>query len=81
MFTGWIYDHLAEQSGTVKIAHPAMLKAITAGKKKNDRVDAQKIADLLRCNYFPECHIARREIRDRRRISAIGTFSCVRMFK
>jgi transposase len=45
-----------------------MLKAISAGKKKNDRVDAQKISDLLRCNYFPECHIASREIRDRRRV-------------
>lgn len=46
-----------------------MLKAISAGKKKNDRVDAQKISDLLRCNYFPECHIVSREIRDRRRVS------------
>ena len=68
MFTAWVYDYLIEHSGTVKIAHPAMLKAITASKKKNDRVDAQKISDLLRCNYFPECHMATREIRDRRRI-------------
>jgi len=45
-----------------------MLKAICAGKKKNDRIDAQKLADLLRCDYFPECHIASKEIRDRRRI-------------
>ena len=26
-----------------------MLKAIAAAKKKNDKVDARKIADLLRC--------------------------------
>jgi len=52
----------------VKVAHPAMLQAIAAGKKKNDRVDARKIADLLRCDYFPECHMASREIRDRRRV-------------
>src|SRR5712692_9048195 len=45
-----------------------MLQAIAAGKKKNDRVDARKIADLLRCDYFPECHMAPREIRDRRRV-------------
>ena len=45
-----------------------MLKAIFAGKRKNDEIDAQKLADLLRCNYFPECHIASREIRDRRRV-------------
>jgi transposase len=68
MFTGWVYDHLTKHSPQVKVAHPAMLKAISAGKKKNDRVDAQKISDLLRCNYFPECHIASREIRDRRRV-------------
>jgi transposase len=68
MFTGWVYDHLLQYSAQVKVAHPAMLKAISAGKKKNDRVDAQKISDLLRCNYFPECHVASREIRDRRRV-------------
>jgi transposase len=68
MFTGWVYDHLLQYSAQVKVAHPAMLKAISAGKKKNDRVDARKISDLLRCNYFPECHIASREIRDRRRV-------------
>jgi transposase len=68
MFTGWVYDHLMKHSPQVKVAHPAMLKAISAGKKKNDRVDAQKISDLLRCNYFPECHMASREIRDRRRV-------------
>src|SRR5258708_36681532 len=67
LFTGWIYDHLVAGGGMVKVAHPAMLHAIAAGKKKNDRVDARKIADLLRCNYFPECHMAPREIRDRRR--------------
>jgi hypothetical protein len=38
MFTGWVYDHLTKHSSQVKVAHPAMLKAISAGKKKNDRV-------------------------------------------
>jgi transposase len=68
LFTGWIYDHLVTGGATVRVAHPAMLQAIAAGKKKNDRVDARKIADLLRCDYFPECHMATREIRDRRRV-------------
>ncbi|MBV9502728.1 MAG: hypothetical protein JO138_25430 [Acidobacteriaceae bacterium] len=68
MFTGWVYDHLMKYSPQVRVAHPAMLKAISAGKKKNDRVDAQKISDLLRYNYFPECYMASREIRDRRRV-------------
>src|SRR5260221_8753317 len=68
VFTGWIYDHLVSGGGMVKVAHPAMLQAIADGKKKNDRVDARKIADLLRCDYFPECHMASREVRDRRRV-------------
>jgi transposase len=67
LFTAWVYDHLMSKGVRVKVAHPSMLKAIFAGKRKNDEIDARKLADLLRCNYFPECHIASREIRDRRR--------------
>jgi len=51
----------------VKVAHPLMLRAIAAAKRKNDRVDAGKIADCLRCDFLPECHMASTEIRDRRR--------------
>lgn len=35
-----------------------MLRAIAAAKKKNDRIDAGKIADCLRCDFLPECHMA-----------------------
>ena len=45
-----------------------MLKAIAAGKRKNDTLDARKISDLLRCDYFPECPMVGRELRDRRRV-------------
>jgi transposase len=67
IFTGWIYDHLLPHAAAVKVAHPVMLRAIAAAKKKNDRVDASKIADCLRCDFLPECQIASTEIRDRRR--------------
>jgi transposase len=67
IFTGWIYDHLEPHAEQVKVAHPLMLRAIAAAKKKNDRIDAGKIADCLRCDFLPECHMASREIRDRRR--------------
>ncbi len=50
MFTGWIYDHLLPHAASLKVAHPLMLRAIAAAKRKNDRVDAAKIADLLRVN-------------------------------
>jgi transposase len=67
IFTGWIYDHLLPHAETVKVAHPLMLRAIAAAKKKNDKLDAVKIADCLRCDFLPECHMASTEIRDRRR--------------
>jgi len=51
----------------VKVAHPLMLRAIAASKKKNDRIDASKIADCLRCDFLPECHMDSLEIRERRR--------------
>ena len=67
MFTGWVYDFLKPHAIALKVAHPAMLKAITAAKK-NDRADAEKIADLLRVNLLPECHMLSEEIRELRRI-------------
>lgn len=67
IFTGWIYDHLLPHAVQVKVAHPVMLRAIAAAKKKNDRIDASKIADCLRCDFLPECHMASTAIRDRRR--------------
>jgi transposase len=68
IFTGWIYDFLKPYAVDLKVAHPAMLKAITAAKKKNDRADAEMIADLLRVNLLPECHMLSEEIRELRRI-------------
>ena len=44
-----------------------MLRAIAAAKKKNDSIDASKIADCLRCDFLPECYMAPTEIRERRR--------------
>ena len=44
-----------------------MLRAIAAAKKKNDRIDASKICDCLRCDFLPECYMASTAIRERRR--------------
>ena len=54
VFTGWIYDHLRPHAAALKVAHPLMLRAIAAAKKKNDRIDASKICDCLRCDFLPE---------------------------
>src|SRR5215467_13868591 len=47
--------------------HPLMLRAIAAAKKKNDRIDANKICDCLRCDFLPECYMASPALRERRR--------------
>ena len=66
LFTEWIYDLLKAWAQALQVAHPPMLKAIAAAKKKNDKVDACMIADLLRCNLLPECYMVPVAIRDLR---------------
>jgi transposase len=68
IFTGWIYDHLLPHAEALKVAHPLKLRAIAAAKKKNDRIDAGKIADCLGCDFLPECHMAPTPVRDGRRV-------------
>lgn len=68
LFTGWIYDFLRPHAHSLEVAHPAMIRAIAASKKKNDRVDARKIADLLRCDLLPVCYMAPAEVRELRRL-------------
>jgi len=53
----WIYEYLKRFATQVRMANPAKLKAISAGKRKNDCLDARTLADLLRCNLFPACYV------------------------
>ena len=68
LFSGWIYDTLKPYAQQLEMAHPAMMKAIGAAKKKSDRIDARKIADMLRCDLLPGCYVAPPEIRELRRL-------------
>jgi transposase len=68
LFSGWIYDTLQPYSEQLEMAHPAKMKAISAGKKKSDTIDARTIADLLRCNLLPACYVAPPRIRELRRL-------------
>lgn len=68
LFSGWIYDALKPFATELQMGHPAMMKAIGASKKKNDRIDARKTADLVRCNLLPVCYVAPLEIRELRRM-------------
>ena len=68
IFSAWIYDTLKPFAAQLNMAHPARMKAITAGKKKSDRIDARTIADLLRCNLLPICYVLPPDLRDLRRL-------------
>jgi transposase len=68
LFSAWIYDTLKPYAERLLMGHPARMKAITAGKKKSDRLDARTIADLLRCNLLPACYVLSPEMRDLRRL-------------
>jgi transposase len=67
LFSGWIYYHLRPRAAVLKVAHPLMLRAMAAAKKNNDRIDANKICDCLRCDFLPESYMAPTAIRERRR--------------
>lgn len=68
LFSSWIYDTLKPYSAGLEMAHPAKMKAISAGKKKSDTIDARTIADLVRCNLLPACYVAAPKIRELRRL-------------
>jgi transposase len=68
LFGAWIYDTLKPYAQRLVMGHPAKMKAITAGKKKSDTIDARTIADLLRCDLLPTCYVLPPEMRDLRRL-------------
>jgi transposase len=68
IFSAWIYDTLKPYAAKLEMGHPAKMKAITAGKKKSDTIDARTIADLVRCNLLPSCYVFPPELRDLRRL-------------
>ena len=68
LFSGWIYDTLKPFAAELQMGNPSMMKAIAAAKKKSDKLDARKIADLVRCNLLPACYVGPAEMRDLRRM-------------
>ena len=56
---GWYWLADACQAAGLKfvLAHALYLKAIHGGKNKNDRIDSEKIAHLLRSNLIPPAYV------------------------
>jgi transposase len=61
---GVLYDTLKPVASEVKVAHPAHLRAVWAGKKKNDRIDARKLATVLFLDRVPEIHVPSLDARE-----------------
>jgi len=69
----WLADLCTREGIAFVLGHALYMKAIHGGKAKNDRIDAQKIAVLLRGGMLPQAYVypaAMRATRDllRRRI-------------
>jgi transposase len=67
LFSHWIFRHLKPHAARLEMGHPARMKAISAGKKKSDKLDARTLADLLRANLFPACFVMPPELEGLRR--------------
>src|SRR5437879_3144770 len=55
MFTWyWLADVCAAEGIVFVLGHALAMKAIHGGKAKNDKIDSQKIASLLRSGMLPQ---------------------------
>ncbi|GLR70769.1 IS110 family transposase [Agaribacter marinus] len=59
----WVSDFCQENGIDFILGHALYMKAIHAGKTKNDRIDALKIAKLIRGGNFPLAHAYPKEHR------------------
>jgi transposase len=59
----WLADLCAAENIPFVLGHALYMKAIHGGKAKNDRVDAHKIATLLRGGAFPLAYVYPRGMR------------------
>lgn len=60
---GPLYEELTRFSDHVVVAHPGQLRLIFRSKRKNDRVDAKRLATLLFLDELPSVHVPPAEVR------------------
>ena len=60
---GHLYEALRPLAHHVAVAHPAKLRLIYGSKRKNDRVDAAKLAKLLLLDMVPPVHVPSIDVR------------------
>ena len=75
MFTWyWLADLCLDESIKFLLGHALYMKAIHGGKKKDDKLDSEKIARLLRGGTFPLSYVYPREMRATRDLLRRRTF-------
>jgi len=60
---GYLHGRLSKVSDRVEVAHPGHLRLIFRSKKKNDRVDAAKLAKLLYLDEVPQVYVPDLDVR------------------
>ena len=70
----WVADLCVEQDIAFVLGHALYMKAVHGGKAKNDRIDAGKIAGLLRGGMFPMAYVYPRAMRETRDLLRRRTF-------
>ena len=55
-----VYECLRKKRLDIRLSNPAKTRAIASAKIKTDKLDAVKLADLLRGGYIAECYIPTR---------------------
>jgi len=59
----WLADLCTREGIAFVLGHALSMQAIHGGKAKNDRIDAQKIAVLLRGGMLPQADVSPAEMR------------------
>jgi len=62
----WMADLCAREQIAFILGHALYMKAIHGGKAKNDKIDAHKIAGLMRGGMFPQAYVYPAEMRSTR---------------
>ena len=60
---GHLYEQLRPLAAHLAVAHPGKLRLIYKSKRKNDRVDAHKLAKMLLLDMVPRVHVPHIDIR------------------
>ena len=65
---GYLHDRLSKLAGRVVMAHPGKLRLIFRAARKNDRIDAEKLAKLLYLDEVPAAHAPSNDVRQWREL-------------